>query len=1165
MAEKATHLSPEKGSVRPRIEWNPASFITVGWILPLLRLGAKKPLEEEDLPLLATKETAAHSVHWLHKFTAEAAEYSRAIAKNPDEKNTRKAPHLLNALMPHVLGVFVFNGVCQAILVTLNLTMSLMVGVVTHYLNGSYNGPSAFNNGYALAFLLFGMQLLSIFSSTISRSLTNITNVRMGAALTSAIYKKSLNLASKSRQKYPAGTINTLCITDVTNVKGFIEAFNQTWSMPIQVIVAIYLVSTLLKASTAVAAGVFIGIGSLAFLIMPKLGAAMGGYMKAQDSRTTAFREFLYGVKVVKYHALEEHVESRINTARSEQIKSIKNFVKNIVLLLFVLIAQQQLTTPLTIVTYGALGNDMDAATVFVAFSLLSGLTGISGSLSGIISGLAQAFASYKRIYEFLIAEEADQSETPTFLPHQESDKSSIVLDKASFTWESSKNAEAPKPTAKPKKGKKNKKDKKEEVEMAAIVTDAVDTDIFTLEGFDLTIKKGSLVAVVGATGSGKSSLLSAVTGGMRKTGGQATVYGSVGYCPQEPWIISGSVEDNITLLDETVKGACNHAVQACALSRDLASLSNGLGTQIGEKGINLSGGQKARIALARAIARNPDIFVLDDPLSALDAHVGKEIFEGTILGSPMKGKTVIIATHLLHILPKVDNVIVMEQGKIVQNGSFKELMADMNGRLFETMKDYHLDEETEQKQVVKKDEKAAENKKEEAVAEDRQVGTVSFATYKSYFAACGIATSVWILLISIVCVLLGIGTELLLSAWTSNFLNFTNQMYYVYIYSGLSVLTPIMWAVTCILTLNMAVNGGKHFHDAALTSILAAPMSFFDTQPIGRLLNRMTADVGHIDRDIGMILTNLSVNFGGAIGTMVLLWIVSWQFIPISIPLIAVSVFLFQFYRKSYRELKRLNSIMQSPLAAHISETMSGLPTVLSYCAQDIFIQRQLFKLDQSNLAAMLFSHAQLWFMLRLEVIGALLTLALSILGVTNIVDKRFISLALTATMSWIHSLNATLYLFGNLEASMVSVERLNYYANDLPQEAARVLPKDGKLVNWPTAGAVEIKNLEIAYEARPDHVVINGISLKIQAGEKIGIVGRTGSGKSTLMDAFFRLMEANKGAIEIDGENIATLGLKKLRSSIQMIPQNPILFDGTVRSNVDVVGKYSDDDIWY
>ncbi|KAJ3042440.1 hypothetical protein HDU99_010035, partial [Rhizoclosmatium hyalinum] len=281
--------------------------------------------------------------------------------------------------------------------------------------------------------------------------------------------------------------------------------------------------------------------------------------------------------------------------------------------------------------------------------------------------------------------------------------------------------------------------------------------------------------------------------------------------------------------------------------------------------------------------------------------------------------------------------------------------------------------------------------------------------------------------------------------------------MDYVYIYSGLSVFTALAFVGSSTVIIYMCIDGGNYFHNAALKGLMNAPMSFFDTQPIGRLLNRMTGDVGSLDRDLGMVLTNLLANAGGAIATMVILWIISWQFIPISLALISTSFFMFQFYRKSYRELKRLNSIMQSPLAAHVSETMSGLPTVLSYRAQDIFIERQLSKMDKSNLATMLFSHAQLWFMIRLELIGALITLSLTLLGVGGLIDKRFISLALAATMSWAHGVNFTLMMFGSLEASMVAVERLNHYAHDLPQEAARVLPKDGKLVNWPTAGAVE------------------------------------------------------------------------------------------------------------
>ncbi|ORY50464.1 P-loop containing nucleoside triphosphate hydrolase protein [Rhizoclosmatium globosum] len=1144
-------------SPRKQISWSPVTYVTVGWIYPLLSVGSKKPLTDEDLPLLTTHESASHSAKWLDEFTTEAADYSRSTTK---DRSVKKPPSLFYALMPHVLGVFVFNAICSAINIILSMSMSLMVGVITNYLNGVYTGPEAFNNGYALAFVLFGMQTLQMLSYNVSTSLSNLTNVRLGAALTSAAYKKSFRLASSSRSLYPPGKINTLCTSDIKNVKMFIDVVNRAWSMPLQVIITLYLVSTLLKAATATAAAVFIGIGLFLLVVRPKMMAAVKEYMKGQDKRTTLLREFLYGVKVVKYQALEEHVEAKISAARGEQVKALKDYIWRLIELLFILIAQQQLTTPLTLATYGAIGNgnNMDPATVFVAFSLLNGLVGISSSLTGVITGVTQASASYKRIYEFLIAEEADISEFPISLPSStESDASAILFEDASFTWESSKKV-GTEMVAKP-----SKKEKAEKQETAKV--EVTDSDIFKLEGVNLTIKKGSLVAVVGATGSGKSSLLSAITGGMRKTGGQATVFGSVGYCPQDPWIISGSVQDNITLLDESLNDACSDAVNACSLAKDLESLANGLGTQIGEKGINLSGGQKARVALARAIAKNPDVYILDDPLSALDAHVGKEIFNGTISGPLMKDKTVVIATHLLHILPKTDHVLVMDQGKIVQSGSYKDLMNDTAGRLFETMKDYHLDEEPEEKTIIKKTDSVATNKKEEATAEDRQVGNVSYSTYKTYFKACGSSSFIILMVFSVLSVILQAGTELLLSAWTSNFLNFNNQMNYVYIYSAASVSGALLANVISMMTLYMCVKGAIQFHDSALKGIMAAPMSFFDTQPIGRLLNRMTGDVASLDREIGSVLDNLNANGGSAIATTLVLWVIAWQFIPISLVMIGIAVYMYQFYRKTYRELKRLNTIMQSPLAAHISETLTGLPTVLSYRAQNIFIERQMVTMDQSNLATLLFTHAQLWFMLRLRCLAALITLALTLLGVTGVIDRRFISLALASTMSWAAQINASLMLYGSMEAAMVNVERLGYYSNDLPHEAARSLPKDGTLDCWPSTGTIEIKNLEISYENRPDHIVINDISVSIRSGEKIGIVGRTGSGKSTLMDAFFRLMEANKGTIEIDGEDIATLGLKKLRSGIQMIPQNPILFDGTVRSNLDPVGRYSDENIWY
>ncbi|KAI9340551.1 P-loop containing nucleoside triphosphate hydrolase protein [Obelidium mucronatum] len=1109
------------------ISWNPFSFATVGWITPLLKIGSKKPLAEEDLPLLSTKEQASHSIHWLDRYVAQTSD---AVAG--------KKPKIgfLSTLLPHVLPFVLIDALCQAVYVALTLSSSLMIGQILTFLNG---GTAFINNGYVLGLLMFGMNLVISISHTTSSSISVVLQARLKAAITNAIYQKSLRLSSKARQEFPAGKINTLVGSDTATVLDFIDVINKAWAMPIQLGFALYFVSNFLGKSTAVAAGVFLGFGLLTALFAPIVGKAMGAYMGAMDKRTTVLREFLYGVKVVKYNAEEEHVESKIQAARKEQITALYKLIFGFVLVIGCLIMQQNLTAPLTFIAFGALGNEMKSEVIFPSLSFLMSLIGISGMLPHIVLTFVQFAVSYKRLAAFLLAPETDPTDAPTIRQYSAASPA-IQFDNASFSWEAVvREPTAEKPSA-----------KSDDVELTAPKAD-IETDIFKLDAVSLSIKAGSLVAVVGATGSGKSSLLSAITGGMRKTEGDATISGSVAYCPQEPWIISGTIEDNITLLDETVK----HRIQSA------------------KKGINLSGGQKARIALARAISRNPDVYVLDDPLSALDAHVGKAVFQNAIKGPLMKSKTVVIATHLLHILPDVDQVIVMDGAKIVQNGTFQELMADVNGKLFETMKDYHIDEEEEatgdvKGAVVKKADDVKMNEggpEEDAEAEDRLTGAVSGATYMSFMNAIGTHWIAIELVAVFVLIAIYVVQQLTLSAWTANYWGFSDDKVYLYIYSGLAAGDSILNMVMFVLTIYICIHGSNYFHDKALQGLMHAPMSFYDAQPIGRILNRMTTDVRSLDFGIGMVFTNMIANLYITIGIVIVTCISAWYVIPICVFLLVCVYYMFRFFRISYRELKRLSSIMASPLAAHVSESLTGIPTILAYGSQPAFISKQLVALDKANLSTLLYRHAMLWISFRLDMIGSLIILSIVLLGASNVIPYQLVGLSLTQITHFSSSINAMLILIAEFEASMVSVERLNHYAHKLPAEAQRVLPKDGKLDGWPSAGSVEIKRLTIAYESRPENLVINDISLSIRAGEKIGVVGRTGSGKSTLMDAFFRLMEASQGSIAIDGEDIATIGLKKLRSGIQMIPQNPILFDGTVRTNMDPTSKYTDDDIWY
>ncbi|KAI9350227.1 P-loop containing nucleoside triphosphate hydrolase protein [Obelidium mucronatum] len=1162
-AEKS---EPRAATPPSQIAWNPISFATVSWIYPLLQTGYKKPLVEDDLPLLSDKEQAINLTHWLNRYTEQGNDVDVAAG--------RKKPKLslVNALLPHVLPIVIVDAVCQLISVAMTTLLSLQIEQVLNFVNKDYPRELLFiDNGYALAFLMLGMQILYTLSTTVSESIGLVLQIRVKAALINSIYKKSLNLSSKSRKEFPPGKINSMVGSDTTSVMGFIESFNKVWSMPLQVGISLYFVSKYLGVATATAGGVFLGLGILSAALSAPLGTAFKLYMTTLDKRTTVLREFLYGVKVVKYHALEETAGSKIQKAREEQVKALYKIVLGFVLLIGVIILQNGLTSPLTFITYSALGNAMRPEVIFPSLSFLSSLMNVSGMLPQIVFAVMQSLVSYKRLSLFLLAEESNSDDFPQAKTAVESvDGHAITLENASFTWEKvdakSDDDAGQKKKEKPK-GKKNKRktvpesielDPKEEVP---------EKDVFTLNDISVSIKKGSLVAVVGATGSGKSSLLSAITGGMRKTGGLATVYGSVAYCAQEPWIISGTIEENITLLDETVVESCESAIAACSLTKDLNSFPSGIKTQIGEKGINLSGGQKARVALARAIAKNSDVYVLDDPLSALDSHVSKDIFDGAIKGPLMQEKTVILATHLLHVLPNVDQVIVMDQGAIVQNGSFSSLMEDVDGALFRIMKDYHLDEidEDAEKSVKKQHVELNASKEEDVQAEDRETGAVSAQTYKSYARAIGFKWLSVEALCFISLTTVYVVQQLTLSAWTTNYWNFSDPLTYLYLYCGLSVVVSFVDVMNVSLTLYVCVRGAQYFHDSALAGLLRAPMSFFDSQPIGRILNRMTADVRSLDNGTGMIFSNLIASLYLALGILIITCISSWHVIPICIALVASVYFIFKFFKNSYRELRRLVSIMQSPLTAHVSETLTGIPTILAYGSQEVFVAKQIVTLDQSNLAMLLFNNTMFWVTMRLNILGGLITFAVAMLGVSGVMPAGLVGIALTQITYFAPVINGVLLLTANLEANMVAVERLNHYAHKLPSEAARTLPKDATLNSWPSSGSIAVNKLKLVYESRPDHTVVNGITLCIKGGEKIGVVGRTGSGKSTLMDAFFRLIEAAGGSIEIDGQDISTVGLKKLRSSIQMIPQNPTLFDGTIRSNIDALAKYGDDEIWY
>ncbi len=360
------------------------------------------------------------------------------------------------------------------------------------------------------------------------------------------------------------------------------------------------------------------------------------------------------------------------------------------------------------------------------------------------------------------------------------------------------------------------------------------------------------------------------------------------------------------------------------------------------------------------------------------------------------------------------------------------------------------------------------------------------------------------------------------------------------------------------------AYKAAKLFHRKAVSRLIKAPMGFFDSQPIGRILNRLSKDVESVDQNIWLIAFLTTIAASGLISSTALLVYVEWRMVLLLVPLLTFYLIMIILYQRSNRELKRYESTFKSPLYAHISETLSGITTVKAYNVENSFVDKERKLIDDANCPTFLRQSASIWINIRMESLSTLVVLLLALLGLLKAISPSLMGLALTYAIGFTGGLAFFLIMSSQLETELNSVERLAVYCDDLPQEASFLNPKDPDTGSWPLRGQIEIERITLSYPSRPDQFVLKDLTFTVQPGEKVGIVGRTGSGKSTLMLALFRILELHKGSIRIDGIDISILGLETLRKRLQIIPQDPVLFSGTIRSNLDVEGEYSDEDIW-
>ncbi|KAJ1981631.1 hypothetical protein H4R35_000630 [Dimargaris xerosporica] len=1184
------------------------SRITFSWLSPLLALGYQKPLEQDDL------WTLPHSLQ------------TRLVANKFHERWTKERraakPSLFWVLATAFGAPFFIGGLIKLLNDLLMYVQPQLLSLLIKFIQTQKTDPAeTATYGYMIPLAMLMVGLLQVVCLHQYFQLTAEVGIRVRTALVTAIYQKALWLANSTQQQFTVGEIVNRMSIDAQELSQMVTYGHMVWSPIFQMGLALYFLHQTLGWSIFVGVGVMVLFMPANAYTMIKQRDIQRQEMKYKDARIKLMDEILNGIKVIKLYAWELPFMNKVRAIRDDlELTNLRRFSLLYAVQSLLMQALPSLVSLVTFAVYALVDGEshgpLTADLIFVSIALFNLLRFPLNFLPMILGFIVNSGVAFGRVYAFLLSDELDPTTVehvdfiaPLANPLAKSHKGSteapcmVQLNGATMHWSLSSDSGTPEP----------------------ILSDIM-----------MECCRRELVAVIGRVGSGKSSLMSAILGDMEKSAGTIKLRGQVAYAPQQPWIMNATLRENILFGHRYDPLFYQQAIQACGLQPDFDMLPAGDLTEIGEKGINLSGGQKARVSLARAVYARADVYLLDDPLSAVDAHVGKHIVKH-VLGPQglLKGRARILVTHAIHVLDQADRIIMLRDGRIAEQGSFADLMTQ-RGEVFKLVGEFgesasqtvtpqstsqsgsstnlatgglitpaalpdstktpSLDEECDWDPAVPRTLQALTDadslahgslassrellhrrneiqQSQEALmsTEESQRGSVQWGVYKAYFKACSPPMMILYLGGALLQCLVNAGTDFWLKVWSNANTDAqepVDNTYYLGVYAGLALFAAVCAAIApLILWAFCAIRAAKRTHEALLYSVLRSPMSFFDTTPLGRILNRFSKDQTTLDQTLPRTLDHYIMTL---IRLVMILAVVLMSTPLISLLLIPLSVafrYLQRYYLTSSLELKRLDSVSRSPIYAQFQETLGGASTIRAYRQTHRFARENEYRLDLNQQAYFPYISLNRWLAVRLETIGALMVFSVSLLAVFMClhygdVDTGLVGLAVSYSLTIAETLNWCVRQYCELENNIVSMERIQEYTQ-LPSEAPEVRADTRPSPSWPAKGTVEFSDYATRYRPELD-LTLQDVSFTAQAGEKVGIVGRTGAGKSSLTLALFRIVEAARGRITIDGVDIAKLGLYDLRSRLTIIPQDPVLFAGTVRENLDPLQEHDDSALW-